>query len=74
MTHYIIVKGSTTAHCCFEATVLDTTQRSACYDNYFKNIAECLDIDDAREIARALNGGTPADEFDEEPTATNKAG
>jgi len=43
-----VVDRSISAHCCFEATVVDTLK-----DN--DSICECFEIEDARKIAAAMN-------------------
>lgn len=45
---YKVVEGSESAHCCFEATVVDTQ---------FCNelVCECFDMESAQKIADALN-------------------
>lgn len=46
---YIVVDGSESAHCCFEATVVDTSRLT------HVNICECFDFEEAVLIAEALN-------------------
>lgn len=52
---YKAVEGSESAHCCFEATVVDTqTPRpSFCGDPDW--VCECYDMETAQKIADALN-------------------
>lgn len=56
---YIVVDGSQSAHCCFSATVVDTTRpvmiHGKHYENQFEPICECIDYDDAQRIADAMN-------------------
>lgn len=56
---YIVVKGSQSAHCCFEATVVDMTKPVIIggehFDNQYEPVCECFDIADAETIAAALN-------------------
>lgn len=56
---FIVVGGSQSAHCCFDATVVDTTKPvmygSEHYKNQFEEVCECFDVDNANKIAAALN-------------------
>lgn len=54
---YKAIKDSQTAHCCFEATVVDTNKPRSLYpgDEKFTDICECFDMEDAERIAAALN-------------------
>jgi hypothetical protein len=56
---YQVVAGSESAHCCFEATVIDTDnpEWKSSFDGvqHYKSICECMSIDDANKIADALN-------------------
>lgn len=60
---YVVVSGSETAHCCFEATVVDTARPRVIGGKPFapngaqryENVCECLDVEDAEMIANALN-------------------
>lgn len=56
---YKIVDGSQSGHCCFEATVVDTTKpvmlNGEHYENQYDPVCECLDLADAEMIAAALN-------------------
>lgn len=54
---YAVVLGSQTAHCCFEATVVDTHERSSIFPDQFIPICECFNVEDAQLIANALNAG-----------------
>jgi hypothetical protein len=49
------IEGSQTAHCCFEATVVDTTQPNTAYPERFREICECFSLEEAQFIADALN-------------------
>lgn len=51
---YQVVEGSQSAHCCFEATVVDTTKPLK-YGSGFDQVCECLEVTDAERIAEALN-------------------
>jgi hypothetical protein len=48
------VPGSVSAHCCFEASVIDTTKPMT-YSVGFDPICEAWSIEDAEKIADALN-------------------
>lgn len=63
---YKVVLGSESAHCCFDATVVDTTRPIINADGnlatkfgsneiYYKAVCECFDIEAANQIAAALN-------------------
>jgi hypothetical protein len=57
---YIVMEKSISAHCCFVASVLDTTRpnESGYRDDYGKHyycVAECFELEDARNVANALN-------------------
>lgn len=52
---YEAIEGSQSGHCCFEATVIDTTRPSSIRRDAFVIVCECFDFADAEEIARALN-------------------
>jgi hypothetical protein len=63
---YKAVPYSQSAHCCFEATVLDTTKPHFLGGEHYcgigdraffhyDSIAECFDIDDAELIAALMN-------------------
>lgn len=63
-TRYQVVAGSESAHCCFEATVIDTLnpiiysgKHSTDRDGNlrYESICECFSVDDANKIADALN-------------------
>ena len=64
---YVVSPKSESAHCCFEATVVDTA-RPQYQDNaktvpfkdpegklYYESICECFSVEDAESIAAALN-------------------
>lgn len=44
---YVVVEGSESGHCCFEATVMDLQTDTG--------IAECFSKEDAESVAEALN-------------------
>jgi len=60
---YVIYKGSSTGHCCFEATVMDSTKptiidgerREDSGGKRYWPVCECLDMEDALRVAEALN-------------------
>ena len=53
MKRYKVIDGSESAHCCFEATVVDTHNLDSVGDP--ENIAETFDGPCARMICDALN-------------------
>ena len=60
MSRFIVVEGSQSAHCCFDATVVDTTKQRVVgefkhYLGQFESVCECFNQDDADMIAAALN-------------------
>lgn len=59
MSRYEIREESQSAHCCFGATVVDTSKRLEVgfgqIPDRFKAICECFDLEDARKVANALN-------------------
>lgn len=59
MSRYKVVKGSQSAHCCFEATVVDTTKPVMIggkqYEDQFDAVCECFDYSEAKRIAQAMN-------------------
>lgn len=56
---YKAVNGSQSAHCCFEATVVDTTKPVMIggkhYKGQFEPVCECFDSEDAERIVAAMN-------------------
>lgn len=58
---YKVVGGSQSGHCCFAATVVDTTKPSFPNDpdprwaDHFAPVCECFERADAERIAAALN-------------------
>ena len=61
---YIIYIGSKSAHCCFEATVMDTTKPEIIGGEHYKDrsgqfhyetICECFSLEDAELVCSALN-------------------
>ena len=65
---YEVRKGSQSGHCCFEATVVDTSQPEMIGGKQYadKNgpqfvaVCECYYMHEAEMIAAALNVATPA--------------
>lgn len=66
MARYAIYKGSQSAHCCFEATVVDTTKPDIIGGEHYKDsgpngqyhyeaVCECFSVEDAELVCRALN-------------------
>lgn len=63
MNRYIIYEGSKSAHCCFEATVMDSTKPEFVgekqYEDeggkHYETICECFNVEDAELICKALN-------------------
>lgn len=53
MARYTLVPKSVSAHCCFEATVLDTA--GAPGPLHYKEVCETFSIEDAELIKKALN-------------------
>lgn len=61
---YAIYEGSQSLHCCFEATVVDTTKPEIIGGKHYKGrdgqyhyeaVCECFDREDAERICAALN-------------------
>jgi hypothetical protein len=56
--------GSQSAHCCFEATVVDTRKPHLIgqtqYKDHCEAVCECFEIEDAQRIAAALNAAESA--------------
>lgn len=50
---FVVLVGSESAHCCFDATIVDTQTLDSLGNP--SNIAECFDMNDALRIAEALN-------------------
>lgn len=65
MARYAIYKGSQSAHCCFDATVVDTTkpkiiggkhyQDSRTGQFHYEAVCECFSEEDAELVRKALN-------------------
>ena len=53
---YVIIEESTSAHCCFEYTIVDTKEGKEGYGNYWKRkMCETFEKQEAIEICTALN-------------------
>lgn len=56
---YAVVEGSNSAHCCFDASVLDLHAPVYHSEGYwlgtYHAVCECLDTEDAERIASVLN-------------------
>ncbi|MCP4055014.1 MAG: hypothetical protein GY739_18625 [Mesoflavibacter sp.] len=53
---YIIIEKSTSAHCCFEYTIVDTKEGKEIYGDYWKRtMCETFEKQEAIEICDALN-------------------
>lgn len=57
---YQVVRESQSGHCCFVATVVDTTKPSKWMNGEYESVCECFNVKDAEKIAQALNGGANA--------------
>lgn len=61
---YRVVSESTSGHCCFKATVLDTHKpEAAIYSaddtaDWYEPVCECFSVEDAEKIACALNAAS----------------
>lgn len=62
---YQVYKGSQSAHCCFEATVVDTTKPRIIGGEHYRDyesgqyhhepVCECFEVAEAERIAALLN-------------------
>jgi hypothetical protein len=72
VSRYRVVEGSQSAHCCFVATVIDTTKPVLIggkhYNGQYEPVCECFEQEDAQTIADALNQANPS------PTTTEADG
>lgn len=68
---YKTYRGSQSAHCCFEATVVDTTKPVIIGGEHYKDhgdngqyhyesVCECFEMEDAEKVCAALNAMEPA--------------
>ena len=64
MTRYAIYNGSQSAHCCFYATVVDTTKPEMIHGEHYRGIdgqlhyeavCECFSQEAAELVCKALN-------------------
>lgn len=63
MARYQVREGSQSAHCCFDATVVDTARPIVIGGkpygrdgaSQFEEVCECFSVEDAATIADALN-------------------
>lgn len=60
MARYKVFPISQSAHCCFEATVVDSTKPKTYFDPdindfHHETICECFSIEDAQLVCDALN-------------------
>lgn len=63
---YLLVRDSASGHCCFEATLLDTSQPSDAdwdegkpVDYYYRAVAEFFDVDEGVSVTKLLNKVRP---------------
>lgn len=63
---YKVVEGSSSAHCCFEATVVDTQTPHSIYSDESIWVCECFELESAQKIADALNANHAAAKADGE--------
>jgi hypothetical protein len=72
---YKVVDGSQSGHCCFDATVVDTTKPTG-YRDHCEPMCECFERADAERIAAALNAidGVPRIDADKEKATAERAG
>jgi hypothetical protein len=52
---YKVINESVSAHCCFEATVVDTGTPNPAYPDRARTVCECFSRSCACQVARALN-------------------
>ena len=64
-TRYAVVQDSQSGHCCFSATVVDTSRPKMVhgkhYNGQFESVCECFEESEARMIAAALNAERASD-------------
>ena len=51
---FLAIDGSLSAHCCFAATVVDTTKKEG-IDGIFETVCECFSMEQAKKVQDALN-------------------
>lgn len=54
-SRYTVLPVSQSGHCCFEATVVDTTKPSTAVAGQFEAVCECFTLGQANLVATALN-------------------
>ena len=52
---YKVIEGSESGHCCFEATIVDTSKPHPVYAGKHEWVCECLSTTVAHHIASVLN-------------------
>lgn len=53
---YLIIEASTSGHCCFEYTIVDTKEgKESCGDSWKRKMCETFGKQEAIEICNALN-------------------
>lgn len=57
---YKVIEGSESAHCCFDATVVDTHKAHSAFREQFEWVCECFEMADAEKICAALNAAEEA--------------
>mgnify|MGYP001570501518 CR=1 FL=1 len=62
MSRYKVIEGSQSYHCCFCATIVDTTKPLEQFEGFddfdlpeYDSVCECFDIETAEMICAALN-------------------
>ena len=64
---YSIREGSESGHCCFKATVVDTSKPYMIgkehYPDCYVEVCECFNIEDAEKICAALNAANDLKEI-----------
>ena len=56
IARYIIIEESTSTHCCFKYTIVDTKEGKESYGDYWKRkMCETFEKQEAIEICTALN-------------------
>ncbi len=69
---YRVVRGSESAHCCFEATVIDTESENAHGDLDW--VCECFDLSQAHAVADAMNMADETPLNEAEPVYQDRCG
>lgn len=71
MKRYQVVKGSESAHCCFEATVIDTEKEMGSHPDW---VCECFEPSRAHAIADAMNAADEAPLSELSPACQDRCG